>query len=95
MNMKNLNTSDQIKHGHSHAKHILMMVIFCGVPIIGFLIFSLIGTGAPILEKLLLVVCVVGMIGMMIMMHRDSKAEEIEQSRNQSGNGNDYEASKE
>jgi len=76
MKTKNLNTDDNKKQGHSHGKHMWMMAICCGLPIMGFLAIGLLGLSMPSLETLLLVICPIGMIGMMYMMRRDSRGKE-------------------
>ena len=70
--MKMKNTGDKNKQGHSHGKHMWMMAICCGLPILGFLTIGVIGISMPSLQTLLLLICPIGMIGMMYMMHRDS-----------------------
>lgn len=72
--MKNSNTGENKKQGHSHAKHMWMMAICCGLPIIGFIVIGVIGISMPSLETLLLIICPIGMIGMMYMMHRDGES---------------------
>jgi hypothetical protein len=71
-NMKN-STAGNKKQGHSHAKHMWMMVACCGLPVIGFLTIGILGISMPSLETLLLVICPIGMVGMMYMMNRDSQ----------------------
>jgi len=80
VNMKNSNNRDNKKQGHSHAKHMWMMAICCGLPIVGFLAIGLLGLNIPSLETLFLIICPIGMVGMMYMMHRDSKGKEKGQS---------------
>ena len=62
--------------GHSHAKHMWMMVACCALPIIGFFAIAFLGISAPSLETAIALICPVGMAGMMYMMHRDSKSKE-------------------
>lgn len=76
MKTKISNTDDTKKQGHSHAKHMWMMAVCCGLPIIGFLAIGILGISMPSLETLLLVICPVGMIGMMYMMNRNSQGSE-------------------
>ena len=76
MKTKNTNTSDNKKQGHSHAGHMKMMAICCGLPILGFLAIGILGISMPSLETLLLLICPIGMIGMMYMMNRDSQGKE-------------------
>jgi len=81
MKLKNTNIGEHQKNGHSHAGHMWMMVIFCGIPIIGFLVIGLLDISTPSLEPLFLLVCSIGMIGMMVMMQRDSDRNEKQHSR--------------
>ena len=76
MKTENENTSDHKNKGHSHAKHMWMMVVCCGLPIIGFIVIGVIGISMPSLETLLLLICPIGMVGMMYMMHRDGQGKE-------------------
>ncbi|MCB1753468.1 MAG: hypothetical protein KDI74_17275 [Gammaproteobacteria bacterium] len=64
---------DKSKQNHSHAKHMWMMILCCGIPIVGFIAIATIGISAPSLETFLLLVCPLGMVGMMYMMHRDGQ----------------------
>jgi hypothetical protein len=76
MKTKNSNTDGNKKQSHTHAKHMKMMAICCGLPIIGFLTIGILGISMPSLETLFLLICPIGMIGMMYMMHRDSQRKE-------------------
>ena len=76
MKTQNSNTDKSKKQGHSHAKHMWMMAACCGLPIAGFLAIGVLGISMPSLETLLLVICPVGMVGMMYMMQRDSHGKE-------------------
>ena len=76
MDMKILNSGGKKRQTHSHAKHMWMMAICCGLPILGFLAIGVIGISMPSLETVLLLICPIGMIGMMYMMHRDSQQKE-------------------
>ena len=76
MSMKNLKAIEQEKQRHSHAGHMWMMVVFCAVPIIGFVVIALLGISTPALETLFLLICMIGMTAMMIMMSRDSHVTE-------------------
>ncbi len=76
MSMKNLNTIEQEKQGHSHAGHMWVMVVFCAVPIIGYVVIALLGISTPALGTLFLLICMIGMTAMMVMMSRDSHATE-------------------
>jgi hypothetical protein len=80
MKTENSNSGDNAKQGHTHAKHMKMMAICCGLPIIGFLAIGILGISMPSLETLLLLICPIGMIGMMYMMHRDSQGRQKENS---------------
>lgn len=71
MKAKNIDTTK--KQGHSHMKHMWMMAVCCGLPILGFLAIGVIGIAMPSLETVLLLVCPIGMGAMMYMMHRDNK----------------------
>lgn len=73
IDMKFLNTGKNKRQAHSHAKHMWLMAVCCGLPIIGFLVIGAIGISMPSLETLFLIICPIGMIGMMYMMHRDSQ----------------------
>ena len=92
--MKNSNTGDHQKRGDSHIRHMWMMLIFCGVPIIGFLVIGLSGINMPSLEILILLICAIGMIGMMYMMSRDSHGKQKHHSSRQSDKGVNYETGK-
>ena len=54
-----------------HKGHIWMIATCCGVPIIGLTAIAVLGISLPSLETLLLVLCPIGMIGMMFLIHRD------------------------
>ncbi len=49
------------------------MAVCCGLPIIGFLAIGILGLSMPSLGTLFLLICPIGMIGMMYMMHRDGQ----------------------
>lgn len=68
------NNSNKESSNHSHKGHMWMMAICCGLPIIGFLAIAVLGISMPSLETLLLLICPIGMIGMMYFMHRDNCA---------------------
>ena len=74
MNQKKRDTNETKSKNHSHSGHMRMMAICCGVPIIGFLALAILGVSLPSLETVFLLICPIGMIGMMYMMHRDSSA---------------------
>ncbi len=76
MKTKHSSTDGNKKQGHSHTKHMWMMAICCGLPIIGFLVIGVIGISMPSLQTLLLIICPIGMIGMMYIMHRDGQAKD-------------------
>jgi hypothetical protein len=76
MKTENSKAGDHKKQGHNHAKHMKMMAICCGLPIIGLLTIGILGISMPSLETLFLLICPIGMIGMMYMMHRDSQGKE-------------------
>ncbi len=74
-----VNNTAEIKTKHSHSRHMKMMVICCGVPLLGFIaigVFSI----SPSLETLLLVICPVGMGAMMWMMLHEQRSDNSEQS---------------
>ncbi|WP_211245077.1 hypothetical protein [Sedimenticola selenatireducens] len=71
MTSKNSVPGDKNKQNQFHTKHMWMMVLCCGIPIVGLLAIATIGISAPSLETFLLLVCPIGMVGMMYMMHRD------------------------
>jgi hypothetical protein len=73
---KKIEKTGNKKQGRSHAKHMWMMAICCGLPIIGFLAIGVLGLSMPSLETLFLVICPIGMIGMMYMMRRDNQGKE-------------------
>ena len=68
------NNSNKESSNHSHKGHMWMMAICCGLPIIGFLAIAVLGISMPSLETLLLLICPIGMIGMMYLMRRDNCA---------------------
>jgi len=68
------NNGNKESSKHSHKGHMWMMAICCGLPIIGFLAIALLGISMPSLETVLLLICPIGMIGMMYFMHRDNCA---------------------
>ena len=80
MKSKNSTNADNKKQGHSHAKHMWMMAICCGLPIIGFLAIGILGLSMPSLETLFLLICPIGMIGIMYMMRRDSQGKDKKHS---------------
>ena len=53
-----------------HKGHMWMMAVCCGLPIVGLLAIGVIGISLPSLETFLLLLCPVGMIVMMYLMHR-------------------------
>ncbi|NCF38049.1 MAG: hypothetical protein GWP56_17000 [Gammaproteobacteria bacterium] len=68
--MPNKSDKNKINH-HGHKGHMWMMAICCGLPIIGFLAIAVLGISLPSLETVFLLLCPIGMIGMMYFMHRD------------------------
>jgi hypothetical protein len=69
--MRNEN-SNKKENTASHKGHMWMMAVCCGLPIIGFIAIAVLGISMPSLETALLLICPIGMIGMMYMMRRDS-----------------------
>jgi len=53
--------------------HMWMMVICCGLPIIGFIVIGALGITSASLESLLFWICPIGMGAMMFMMHRKNE----------------------
>ncbi len=53
------------------SKHLWMMIICCGILILGFLLISSLGISSPSLETLIFLVCPIGMGTMMFLMTRD------------------------
>ncbi len=69
------NKPDKSKPGrHGHKGHLWMMAICCGLPIVGFVAIAGLGVSLPSLETLFLLLCPIGMAGMMYFMHRDGCA---------------------
>ena len=50
-----------------------MMVICCGLPIVGFIVIGALGITSTSLETLLFGICSIGMGAMMFMMHRKNE----------------------
>ena len=71
----NDNTPEEQQKGHQHRRHVWLMALCCGLPIVGFLVIGLIGISMPSLETALLFVCPIGMIAMMYFMHRDHRTQ--------------------
>jgi hypothetical protein len=67
--------SNRNENTASHKGHMWMMAVCCGLPIIGFIAIAVLGVSMPSLETVLLLICPIGMIGMMYMMRRDSCTE--------------------
>lgn len=66
-------TSSQENHSHA-SKHMLMMAVCCGLPILGFLAIGTLGIAVPGLETLLLLACPIGMGFMMYSMQKNGKS---------------------
>lgn len=62
--------------GHSHGKHMLMMAVCCGLPIVGLLAIGAIGISSPSLETLIALICPIGMGIMMFSMMRNKEGED-------------------
>jgi len=71
MKNKPANPDANDHRGHSHGKHMKMMLICCGVPIAGFLAIGYLGLSMPSLETFLFLICALGMVAMVYMMRRD------------------------
>ncbi len=56
---------------HLHSKHLWMMAICCGIPILGFLLISSLSISSASLETLIFLVCPIGMGMMMFLMTKD------------------------
>jgi hypothetical protein len=67
--------SNKNENTASHKGHMWMMAVCCGLPVIGFIAIAVLGVSMPSLETALLLICPIGMIGMMYMMRRDSCTE--------------------
>ena len=63
----NVKEKGDMKKGFNH---MWMMVICCGLPIVGFIVIGALGITSASLEKLLFWICPIGMVAMMFMMHR-------------------------
>ncbi len=69
------NEPDKNKPGrHGHKGHLWMMAICCGLPIAGWLAIAVLGVSLPSLNTLILLLCPIGMAGMMYFMRRDGCA---------------------
>ncbi len=67
------NSTGNGEKGKKGFNHMWMMAICCGLPIVGFMILGALGTRSASLETLLLGICPIGMVAMMLMMHRNNK----------------------
>lgn len=56
---------------HLHAKHLWMMVICCGIPILGFLFIGSLGFSSTSLKTMIFLACPIGMGLMMFLMSKD------------------------
>ena len=77
---------------HSHGGHMWMMAVCFGVPVIGLLTIAILGINLPSLETILLLICPIGMIGMMYFMHRNDSGKDAGHScasSKQTGDGLD------
>jgi hypothetical protein len=55
---------------HDHSGHMKMMVICCGVLIVGLFLISYFGISNASLETLLVLICPIGMVAMIVMMRK-------------------------
>ena len=77
LEVNNMKRQDESSTGkkHSHNGHMWMMAICCGVPIVGLLTILWLGISMPSLETALYLICPIGMVAMMYMMHRRSDSD--------------------
>ena len=68
--IENAKEREGMKKGFNH---MWMMVICCGLPIIGFIVIGALGITSAYLETLLFWICPIGMGAMMFMMHRKNE----------------------
>lgn len=54
-----------------HSRHLWLMAICCGVPILGFLLLGSLSLNLPSLELLLILACPLGMGAMIFLMAKD------------------------
>ena len=69
-NTENVTEKGGMKKGFNH---MWMMVICCGLPIIGFMVIGALGITSTSIETLLFWICPIGMGAMMFMMHRKNE----------------------
>ncbi len=66
------NNDHKEQHGHSPIKHMIHMVLCCGLPILIIALLPFISTFSPAISRILLVIapfiCPIMMIGMIFMM---------------------------
>lgn len=76
---------DGARRDNKHKKHLLMMVLCCGIPLLILLLLPYIGKMFPgvslALGSIVPFLCPVMMIGMMLMMFRNGKKEDGNESR--------------
>lgn len=71
--MENQNNTDSRASQPGHVKHIAMMAVCCGLPILLLVGISVYGIASQSLETLILLICPVGMVSIMWMMMRSDK----------------------
>jgi hypothetical protein len=67
---ENVKEKGDMKKGFNH---MWMMVICCGLPIVGFIVIGALGITSASLERLLIWICPIGMGAMMFMMYRNNE----------------------
>jgi len=70
MKEENLKNKANNESKPSHSGHLKMMIVCCGLPLLGLLILATVGIEVPSIKVLLLIACPVLMIAMMSMMRK-------------------------
>ncbi len=76
--MKNQNKTNSRTSPPGHTKHIAMMAVCCGLPILLLAGVSVYGIASQSLETLILLICPIGMGAMLWMMMRSDKPSSTE-----------------